>query len=163
MAEMSNAEIEQAVKAARYCARANPGGCSECGEDGRFCFGVMAPENGIPLVVLALASKLDATTAERDELKAKVADLESELKLNAKMLARQTDLARAAETPAAGAMPTRLDVMMAVAPSVPACYRRATSIEGIENTYWLTVDEWVQDVGQRADALIAAAQAGGAK
>src|SRR5574343_1598979 len=79
MAEMSKAEIEQAVKAARYCARANPGGCSECGEDGRFCFGVMAPENGIPLVVLALASKLDATTAERDELRAEVERLKAML------------------------------------------------------------------------------------
>jgi hypothetical protein len=51
--------------------------------------------------------------------------------------------------------------LLATAPSVPACYRRATSVEGMEATYWLTSEEWATEVDTRARALLAASRAGG--
>jgi hypothetical protein len=143
MAErISKSECDRFVKAAKCCA--GIAGCVESDECPMWRAGDC--ERNFGGMVLAL----DALAAERDELKAKVAGLESELKLNAKMLARQTDLARAAETPAAGAMPWRLQIAARVLAEMAVADNMRT------------IAEDCCDALRYADALLAAAQAGGA-
>jgi hypothetical protein len=157
MAErISKSECDRFVKAAKCCA--GIAGCVESDECPMWRAGDCERNfGGMVLALDALAAELELAKQaraqaenERDELKAKVAGLESELKLNAKMLARQTDLARAAETPAAGAMPWRLQIAARVLAEMAVADNMRT------------IAEDCCDALRYADALLAAAQAGGA-